>query len=613
MADTVAFVNDPEFLRSSFDFGLTVDDGVRELVDNALDAKATQITIITKTTENALHLIVQDNGVGIPNTIEEDGTHYQGIPYVMSFGGAKNFMKRSKGEIGKFGIGLSATITCLTREHGRASVWSKNETNAQGRRVSYRFADVIASKDCHLPDEIHFSQTLPNSMPTGTVVELVLEDSGHMRPGAIQTRFLKFLGRNYRNAINDGVSITVIAMSAKGSPSAKRVRLRDPLALMEGSMEVEDIGMARSYDVPDLVMDDIIDPETGEPARITFRLSLMHSIAVRRKLGLPLTGPSGYASVSKDKDGDGLLKKYGIGFDGQGFNLLREGRELAANASLNLYNKHPNYNYMHGDINFPSVLDGYFGVQSNKSRTGMNSKMKFSLKQHLKPFIFQSMNDSKDQQKKGAELGKELPSEPLAETIAKRLKPVLPQPRLNKQEIDEAEQMRIALSAALKADVMDEASPLITALEKTIEANQNPREREQHEVELEMLMENIAEHISRIESRFKVSSPTRLFYKSLHSNDLYSMEDRGDEAHITVNKDTVFYTDVYAAIEKVPHLQVLLDMMLNTLGYAEFMAIKHGDEMKALFWQRARAEVSLHANTFVRAMPASKSTEGGEA
>ena len=31
------------------------------------------------------------------------------------------------------------------------------------------------------------------------------------------------------------------------------------------------------------------------------------------------------------------------------------------------------------------------------------------------------------------------------------------QPRLNKQEIDEAEQMRIALSAALKADVMDDS------------------------------------------------------------------------------------------------------------------------------------------------------------
>jgi hypothetical protein len=608
MTDTVAFVNDPEFLRSSFDFGLTVDDGVRELVDNALDARATDITIITKTTENALHIIVQDNGVGIPNTIEEDGVPYEGIPYVMSFGGAKNFMKRSKGEIGKFGIGLSATITCLTREHGRASVWSKNETNAQGRQVQYRFTDVVAN-DCHLPNEIERMSPTLSSDPTGTVIELVLDDSAHMRPGAIQTRFLKFLGRNYRNAINGGVSITVIAMTAKGSPSAKRVRLRDPLSLMEGSMEVDDIGMAKAYNVPDLVMHDIIDPETDEPALISFRLSLMNSIAVRRKLGLQLTGATGQGFAKGD---DNLLKKYGIGYNGQGFNLLREGRELAANASLNLYAKHGNYNYMHGDINFPSVLDGYFGVQSNKSRTGMNSKMKFSLKQHLKPFIFQALQDSQEQQKKGAKLAKELPTEPLAETIAKRLKPVLPQPRLNKDEIDEAEQMRKALSAALKAEVMDEMSPLLAILEKAIEGNENPLQCEQDELERDMLLEHIAEHISRIEARFKVSSPTRLFYKSLHSNDLYSMEDRGDEAHITVNTDTVFYTDVYAAIEKVPHMQVLLDMMLNTLGYAEFMAIKHGDDMKALFWERARAEVSLHANTFVRAMPASQSTEGGE-
>ena len=120
MSQAVAFVNDPEFLRSSFDFGLTVDDGVRELVDNALDAGATEIIIIVQTTQDALHLIVEDNGAGIPDTLEEEGSTYQGIPYVMSFGGAKNFMKRSKGEIGKFGIGLSATITCLTREFGRA-------------------------------------------------------------------------------------------------------------------------------------------------------------------------------------------------------------------------------------------------------------------------------------------------------------------------------------------------------------------------------------------------------------------------------------------------------------------------------------------------------------
>ena len=319
MSQAVAFVNDPEFLRSAFDFGLTVDDGVRELVDNALDAGATEIIIIVQTTQNALHLIVEDNGAGIPDTLEEEGSTYQGIPYVMSFGGAKNFMKRSKGEIGKFGIGLSATITCLTREFGRATVWSQNAGNAQGRCVTYRFDDVVAN-DCMLPPEETKPRPKFTDATTGTVVELVLEDSAHMRPGAMQTRFLKFLGRNYRNAIHRGVSITVVAMSAKGQPSSKKVHLRDPLALMEGSEEVEKLGMAKAYDVPPLVMNDIIDPETGEPAVITFRLSLMHSITARRKLGLPLTGgPGSWAT-----DEDSVFKKYGIGYDGQGFNLLRE-------------------------------------------------------------------------------------------------------------------------------------------------------------------------------------------------------------------------------------------------------------------------------------------------
>ena len=66
-------------------------------------------------------------------------------------------------------------------------------------------------------------------------------------------------------------------------------------------------------------------------------------------------------------------------------------------------------------------------------------------------------------------------------------------------------------------------------------------------------------------------------------------------------------------IEKAPHLCVMVDVMINTLGYAEFLSIKHGQDDKPLFWERARAEVSLHANTFVKAMPASSSDEGGEA
>ena len=164
----------------------------------------------------------------------------------------------------------------------------------------------------------------------------------------------------------------------------------------------------------------------------------MHSITARRKLGLPFR--ANWCLVSHTQGGS--LEKYGIGYDGQGFNLLREGRELAANHSLNLYTKHGKFNYMHGDINFPAVMDGYFGVQSNKSRTSMNSTVREALKKHLKPFINQVLRDSEEQQKVGASLAKEAPDEPMAESLAKLLKPVLPQPRLTPEQLEKAKAMR---------------------------------------------------------------------------------------------------------------------------------------------------------------------------
>jgi len=607
MTEPVAFVNDPEFLRSAFDFGLTLDDGVRELVDNALDAQATNIQVIIKTTKDALHLIVQDNGEGIPDMIEDEGEQFQGIPFIMSFGAGKNFMPRKKGDIGRFGVGLSATITCLTREHGWASVWSKNAGNQDGRQVTYRFSEVVEN-GCHLPAE----QTAPSPTlsddPIGTVVEIVLNDSAHMRPGAVQTRLLQYMGRVYRQSLAQGVEITIIAISAKGSPSAKKVHLRDPLALMPDSMEVKDLGEAKSYDIPNLVIEDIIDPETGKPAEIKFRLSFMNPISVRRTLGLPLTG-----SFGQSFHPDNLLKKYGIGYEGQGFNLLREGREVGANNSYGIYSKGSNYNYMHGDIDFSAALDGHFGVQANKSRISVNHNMQKMLKNHLSDFIAKVSKDFHSSSRISSNLREHALAEPIAETIAKRIKSVLPEPRLTPEERTEAEKMREDLKKALQAQVEEEMSPLVEAAQQSVNNAGTSGERDAAELELALLQERVADHIERIEQRFKTSSPTRLFFKSLHSNDLYAVEDRGDEAHITINQDTVFYSDVYSVIEKAPHLRVMVDVMINTLGYAEFLSIKHGQDDKPLFWERARAEVSLHANTFVKAMPVSSSNKGGEA
>ena len=80
------------------------------------------------------------------------------------------------------------------------------------------------------------------------------------------------------------------------------------------------------------------------------------------------------------------------------------------------------------------------------------------------------------------------------------------------------------------------------------------------------------------------------------------MEDAGDEAHITVNTETEFYRRVYSEVRSKAHLRTLLDLMLSSLGYAEFMDGKT-NEGRTLYWQRAREEVSLHIDQFVRLMP----------
>jgi len=88
------------------------------------------------------------------------------------------------------------------------------------------------------------------------------------------------------------------------------------------------------------------------------------------------------------------------------------------------------------------------------------------------------------------------------------------------------------------------------------------------------------------------------------------MEDAGDEAHITVNTGTAFWDRVYNEVRSQSHLRNMIDLMLSSLGYAEFIDGKTRPE-RGPFWRRVREEVSLHTEQFVKVMPSS-TDEGGE-
>ena len=70
-AKKVDFVDDIDFLRGAFDFGVTIDDGIKELVDNSLDANAERIFIELNTNKEGGLLKVTDDGDGIPTEFKE--------------------------------------------------------------------------------------------------------------------------------------------------------------------------------------------------------------------------------------------------------------------------------------------------------------------------------------------------------------------------------------------------------------------------------------------------------------------------------------------------------------------------------------------------------------
>ena len=75
----VPFVISADFLRGSFDGGLSIDDAICELVDNSLDAGARNIWIILDNTQGKrMHIIVGDNGEGIPTRIEHEEGNDEG-------------------------------------------------------------------------------------------------------------------------------------------------------------------------------------------------------------------------------------------------------------------------------------------------------------------------------------------------------------------------------------------------------------------------------------------------------------------------------------------------------------------------------------------------------
>ena len=163
---------------------------------------------------------------------------------------------------------------------------------------------------------------------------------------------------------------------------------------MEGSEQVAKFGLARAYDTIKIIFDGkngfeaCTNPRTGEHSEIRIRMSLMPKHKVDDALLEDVAGKSGKQRAS-------VYAKWGIGINGQGFHLLREGREILSAKTLGIYQKHEKYNYMHGEVEFDSGLDDLFRVRTNKSRLTVTPLLSSLLQEHVGSTLARIRDDHK--------------------------------------------------------------------------------------------------------------------------------------------------------------------------------------------------------------------------
>jgi signal transduction histidine kinase len=95
--------------------GYSFEAAVSDIIDNSIDAKATQIKVIFPINKENISLSIIDNGVGMSK--EE-------LSEAMKFGSVKNGLSRNETALGKFSLGLKTAslsqcsiLTVLTKKN----------------------------------------------------------------------------------------------------------------------------------------------------------------------------------------------------------------------------------------------------------------------------------------------------------------------------------------------------------------------------------------------------------------------------------------------------------------------------------------------------------------
>lgn len=375
----------------------STDYAIAELIDNAVDAKARNVTVaIVERSQAGAHrqtyrvseIMVIDDGHGMDEACSN---------LALSFGGAGDYNSRTK--IGRFGMGLPQASVSQCR---LTEVWSWQKSQPEHAHRTCLDLDAIEkgtkteltvpwptspgnakheptpSWGCKLFRELHRSEMVAGQpMSSGTIVRWsMLDRLRWVKATSVlwHTEFL--LGRIYRRFIANGdLQINIIIANDEGEgdlsvTNHQKVRANDPMYLMRPE---------------DTVLEywEKADPEADDPAdrsswlKIVDEPPFMPVYTERKPYTINRPDGNGQAEVivrfsevkpvARPGEKAGSFTNLGKqAKENRGVSMIRAGRELLLEKTLVT---EPVDRWWGVEVEFSPHLDEVFGVTNNKQDT----------------------------------------------------------------------------------------------------------------------------------------------------------------------------------------------------------------------------------------------------
>lgn len=321
------------FIRAVRESGyLSISTALAELVDNSLQAAATEVAItITRDSPDDLpEIVVEDNGAGMTKTELEQS---------LRFGGSSRFDARQS--FGRFGMGLPAASLSQAR---RVEVTAWRNSRAE-QTVSLDVDAIVAGSTPALVAH----RGCRSVSASGCRVRWVQCDRIEYRRLAWLVRLLhRDLGRMYRRFLAAGLRMTI---------NRTPVEAVDPTLR---STRIEGVTGQLAFD--ELVYE--LETSRGETSAVTVRFVM-----------LPVHRWHSLDNVTK--------RRVGI-VGGGGVSILRAGREIATGWHLMGSKRRENYDdWWRCEIEFDPSLDEHFGITINKQGIRPSATLREALEPEL--------------------------------------------------------------------------------------------------------------------------------------------------------------------------------------------------------------------------------------